>query len=102
MSDEEILPCVMCGQQHEQMLMLVCMHDPCINCAAIHFCSTQPSNSNVCDPIMQVYVCAKCGEVTDLDSSSVIELQRIYGQLKVSVSQFRARKDMIIGGVRAP
>lgn len=36
----------MCGQQHEQMLMLVCMHDPCINCAAIHFCSTGASNSH--------------------------------------------------------
>jgi hypothetical protein len=29
------------------MLMLVCMHDPCINCAAIHFCTSQPPNSNV-------------------------------------------------------
>jgi hypothetical protein len=37
----------MCGQHHEQMLMLVCMDDPCINCAAIHYCSTQASNSNV-------------------------------------------------------
>lgn len=47
MSDEEILPCVMCHQHHEQMLMLTCMHDPCINCAAVHYCSSQPSSSNV-------------------------------------------------------
>lgn len=23
------------------------MHDPCINCAAIHYCSSQSSNTNV-------------------------------------------------------
>jgi|LakMenEpi03Aug12_release.lakeMendotaPanAssembly.Ray.scaffolds.fasta_scaffold277364_1 hypothetical protein len=37
----------MCGQHNEQMLMLVCMHDPCINCASIHLCTTQVPNSNV-------------------------------------------------------
>lgn len=90
MSDEEILPCVMCEQHHEQMLMLTCMHDPCINCAAVHYCSTQPNTS-------QVYVCAKCGEYTELDSSSVAELQRVYHLLKVSLShKHRGRRDMII------
>jgi DNA-directed RNA polymerase subunit RPC12/RpoP len=49
---------------------------------------------------MQVYVCAKCGEVTDLDNSSVIELQRIYSQLKVLVCLFRARRDMITARVK--
>lgn len=31
----------------------------------------------------QVYTCGKCGEATQLDASSIIELQRVYAQLKV-------------------
>jgi hypothetical protein len=35
MDDNE--ECVICHQYNEQMLMLQCVHDPCINCAAIHY-----------------------------------------------------------------
>lgn len=100
MSDEEILPCVMCDQHHEQMLMLTCMHDPCINCAAVHYCSTQPNTSQVAKHSTQVYICAKCGEYTELDSSSVTELQRVYHLLKVfMISMSRGKKDMTIAGI---
>ena len=67
MSDEEILPCVMCDQHHEQMLMLTCMHDPCINCAAVHYCSTQPSNSNVCLFVI-IFRCMCVGSVGNIRS----------------------------------
>jgi hypothetical protein len=46
-SEDEQLPCVMCGQHNEQMLMLGCEHDPCINCASIHYTENQPYNSAV-------------------------------------------------------
>lgn len=31
---------------------------------------------------MKEFVCSKCSEVTQLDTSSVVELQRVYSQLK--------------------
>lgn len=45
--EEEQQPCVICGQHHEQMLMLSCVHDPCINCAATHYVESEPRNSKV-------------------------------------------------------
>lgn len=48
MADESQLPCVMCHESNEQMLMLSCVHDPCVNCAAIHFVENQSYNSGVC------------------------------------------------------
>lgn len=36
-SEEEQQPCVICHQPNEQMLMLSCVHDPCINCAATQY-----------------------------------------------------------------
>lgn len=50
-SEEEQMPCVMCGQHNEQMLMLGCEHDPCINCASIHYSENQPYNSAVIESI---------------------------------------------------
>lgn len=32
--------------------------------------------------VMQVYICSKCGEVTQLDKSSVVELQKVYSSIK--------------------
>ena len=34
---EENEECVICHQFNDQMLMLQCVHDPCINCAAAHY-----------------------------------------------------------------
>lgn len=31
---------------------------------------------------MKVYTCAKCGQETQLDKSSVVELQKVYNSLK--------------------
>ena len=28
---------MICHQFNDQMLMLQCVHDPCINCAAVHY-----------------------------------------------------------------
>ena len=85
----------MCDQHHEQMLMLTCMHDPCINCAAVHYCSTQPSSS-------QVYICAKCGEYTELDSSSVAELQRVYQLLKVPPTPTLGQEEIRLPAQHSP
>lgn len=46
-SEEEQQPCVMCDQHNEQMLMLSCVHDPCIDCAATHYVDNEPHNSPV-------------------------------------------------------
>jgi hypothetical protein len=80
--EDQQQPCVICGQQHEQMLMLSCVHDPCINCAAIHYVENEPRNSKVTSSSTQIYHCAKCDQETELDSSSVQELQRVYNALK--------------------
>jgi hypothetical protein len=37
----------MCEQHNEQMLMLSCVHDPCIDCAATHYVDNEPHNSSV-------------------------------------------------------
>ncbi len=44
---EQQEPCVVCREHHDQMLMLSCVHDPCINCAAKHYVETEPEDSNV-------------------------------------------------------
>lgn len=57
------------------MLMLSCEHDPCITCAAKHFVETEPEDSNV-------YSCSRCGEETQLDHSSIVQLRKIYNAIK--------------------
>lgn len=42
---DETEECVICHQPNEQMLMLTCVHDPCINCAVEHY--SKESNGKV-------------------------------------------------------
>lgn len=34
---EDNTECVMCHEFNDQMLMLTCVHDPCIECAAAYY-----------------------------------------------------------------
>lgn len=54
------------------MLMLQCIHDPCINCAAIHYAEEFKGKLK-----NYYYTCQLCGERTALDISSVIELEKL-------------------------
>ena len=45
--EESQRPCVMCRESNEQMLMLSCVHDPCVNCAAVQYVENEPQNSPV-------------------------------------------------------
>ena len=72
--------CQLCKQQNDQMLMLACDHDPCINCAAsayaelVHIKNDDP---NVHSLSIKVYICEVCGESTTLDRTTVAELSNL-------------------------
>ena len=72
--------CQLCKQSNDQMLMLACDHDPCINCAAsayaelVHIKNNDP---NVMNYLIKVYICEVCGESTQLDRSTVAELTNL-------------------------
>lgn len=61
------------------MLMLQCVHDPCINCAAIHYAEEFKGKlkNYVNNWLKKYYTCQLCGEKTPLDISSVIELEKL-------------------------
>ena len=43
--------------------------------------------------LIQFYICSKCKDETQLDSSSVIELQRVYRTVRPSAENKDSRKD---------
>ena len=55
--------CSICQKQSNQMLMLSCVHDPCLTCAAHNHLPSSP-----------VYTCPICHQRTPLDPSTLAEL----------------------------
>jgi|JI6StandDraft_1071083.scaffolds.fasta_scaffold09321_4 hypothetical protein len=43
---EEDQECVMCHEYNDQMLMLTCVHDPCISCAASSYLEEARGKAN--------------------------------------------------------
>lgn len=57
--------CQVCKQTNDDMLMLSCVHNPCVNCAASAYAEIvhiKNGNPNVKLLLIQVYVCEICGE----------------------------------------
>lgn len=69
--------CNLCNKPNDQMLMLSCVHDPCINCAASAFAEQihiKGQSKEVPSIIIKLYICEICGEETLLDNSTITEL----------------------------
>jgi hypothetical protein len=69
------------------MLMLTCLHDPCINCAVKQYAHDAAGKAR-----QRKYICAICGEATPLDISSVLELERLTGQLRLKKDKTREQR----------
>lgn len=57
--------CSICKKPSDQMLMLSCVHDPCINCAASNFAEQvhiKGQSSEVIKIHIKVYICEICGQ----------------------------------------
>ncbi|EAR90990.2 B-box zinc finger protein (macronuclear) [Tetrahymena thermophila SB210] len=88
--EEVIQKCTNCKQIPDDILMLSCDHDLCLNCAAIIFVSENLQTDS------RLLTCLECGQSTELDQSSVFELQRINVELqiqkKLNTSGLKAQK----------
>ncbi|EGR34213.1 hypothetical protein IMG5_020770, partial [Ichthyophthirius multifiliis] len=63
--------CNNCRQLPEDILMLQCRHDLCLNCASLIFTS---ENIN---PDSKIITCLTCGKCTQLEKQTVYQLQKI-------------------------
>ncbi|KAL4506474.1 hypothetical protein ABPG72_000045 [Tetrahymena utriculariae] len=88
--EEVIQKCTNCKQIPDDILMLSCDHDLCLNCAAQIFVSENLQTDS------RLLTCLECGQSTELDQSSVLELQRINVELqiqkKLNTSGLKAQK----------
>ncbi|CAD8054725.1 unnamed protein product [Paramecium primaurelia] len=76
-----ISKCSYCQKVPDDILMLTCNHDLCLDCAAKSF-STQQAKKNKkvqqFENIIKFFVCDICQLKTELDSNSVYELEKIH------------------------
>jgi hypothetical protein len=71
--------CFKCYKVPDDILMLACGHDLCLGCAAQVYCGRNPSTKKVGNPcLLQDFICDLCNTATDLDASSVYELEKIH------------------------
>eukprot|EP00828_Plagiopyla_frontata_P004391 TRINITY_DN11570_c0_g1_i1.p1 TRINITY_DN11570_c0_g1~~TRINITY_DN11570_c0_g1_i1.p1 ORF type:complete len:274 (-),score=38.78 TRINITY_DN11570_c0_g1_i1:46-867(-) len=75
--------CSRCQEFPEDILMLTCNHDLCLLCAATVF--TAPENS--IPRSNNELRCEQCGSLTQLDSSSIFELEKLMPQTRMRQSQ---------------
>lgn len=87
-SQEDPQACTKCGCMPEDILMLACNHDLCLNCASdrLAFEMKKNKNTNVTPTYMQVIVCQECHEKTPLDAESINVLKNL---IKPTASQPR-------------
>lgn len=80
MSDDQLEFCGRCRQYPENILMLSCSHDLCLDCAAQVFDSPENSQAREKSGIQ----CPQCRQVTQLDQSSIYELEKILIEMKIN------------------
>ncbi|CAD8096776.1 unnamed protein product [Paramecium sonneborni] len=64
--------CSKCSKVPDDILMLTCAHDLCLDCAAKSFSNQQTKKKN------KFFVCDTCLSNTELDSNSIYELEKIH------------------------
>ena len=69
--------CAICRQNNDQLLMLTCSHDPCIECASLHYIKElkMQADFQLSRNFHNVYPCEICFEVTKIDPSSIEEIK---------------------------
>lgn len=87
-SQEDPQACTKCGCMPEDILMLACSHDLCLNCASdrLAFEMKKNKNANVSSTFTQAIVCQECHQKTPLDTESINVLKNL---IKPTVSQVR-------------
>lgn len=63
--------CAVCQRPNEQILLLTCSHDPCIECAALHYFEGAMIQSDFQLAEKSIYWCQVCYEPTPIDSESI-------------------------------
>lgn len=69
--------CSGCKKESDELLVLSCQHDPCINCVAKqYFSENRMQNDFQLHRNNDYYLCTICYEETKLDDSTINELKR--------------------------
>lgn len=87
-------PCAVCKKNHDQLLILGCEHDTCIECATKHYAREMKVQSDfqLTRNMSNFYPCELCFHITKLDAITVAQIKVFAEANKLMRSKLDKRK----------